>query len=38
MASFIVNWSAVNIAEYFSISETIIGTTIVAIGTSIREP
>ncbi len=37
LASFIVNWSAVHIAEYFSISETVIGSTIVAIGTSIPE-
>jgi len=36
-ASFIVNWSAVHIAEFFSISETVIGSTIVAIGTSIPE-
>jgi len=37
LASFVVNWSAVHIAEYFSISETVIGSTIVAIGTSIPE-
>ncbi len=37
LASFIVNWSAVNIAEYFSISESVIGSTLVAIGTSIPE-
>lgn len=37
LASFVVNWAAVHIAEYFSISETVIGSTIVAIGTSIPE-
>ncbi len=37
LASFIVNWSAIHIAEYFSISETVIGSTIVALGTSIPE-
>jgi cation:H+ antiporter len=37
LTSLIINWSAVNIAEYFSISKTIIGLTIVAIGTSSPE-
>lgn len=37
LASFIVNWSAIHIAEYFSLSETVIGSTIVALGTSIPE-
>ncbi|MGD2245101.1 MAG: calcium/sodium antiporter [Candidatus Aminicenantes bacterium] len=37
LTSFVVNWSAVNIAESFSISETVIGSTIVAIGTSLPE-
>lgn len=37
LASFVVNWSAVNIAEFFAISETVIGSTIVAIGTSVPE-
>lgn len=37
MASFIINWAAVRIAESFSISETVIGATIVAIGTSLPE-
>ncbi len=37
LASFVVNWSAVHIAEFFSISETVIGSTVVAIGTSIPE-
>ncbi len=32
-----VIWAAVNIAEYFSISKTIIGLTIIAIGTSLPE-
>jgi len=35
--SFVVNWAAVNLAEHFSISETVIGSTIVAIGTSLPE-
>ncbi|MFQ6110208.1 MAG: sodium:calcium antiporter, partial [Candidatus Aminicenantales bacterium] len=30
-------WSSVNIARYFSISETVIGLTIIAIGTSLPE-
>ena len=33
----LVVWAAVNIAEYFSVSKTIIGLTIVAIGTSLPE-
>jgi cation:H+ antiporter len=37
VSSFFVNWAAVSIAEYFSISETVIGSTIVAIGTSLPE-
>jgi len=32
-----VIWASVNIAEYFSISKTIIGLTIIAIGTSLPE-
>jgi cation:H+ antiporter len=36
-ASFIVNWAAVSLAEHFSISQTVIGSTIVAIGTSLPE-
>ncbi len=35
--SFVVVWAAKNIALYFSISEIIIGSTIVAIGTSLPE-
>lgn len=37
LTSLVINWSAVNIAEYFSISKTIVGLTIVAIGTSSPE-
>ncbi|NIM59188.1 MAG: calcium/sodium antiporter [Candidatus Aminicenantes bacterium] len=32
-----VIWASVNIAEYFSVSKTIIGLTIIAIGTSLPE-
>jgi cation:H+ antiporter len=37
LASLVINWAAVSIAEYFSISKTIIGLTVVAIGTSSPE-
>jgi cation:H+ antiporter len=33
----VVIWASINIAEYFSISKTIIGLTIIAIGTSLPE-
>lgn len=36
-ASFVVNWAAVSLAEHFFISQTVIGSTIVAIGTSLPE-
>jgi cation:H+ antiporter len=36
-ASFVVNWAAVSLAVHFSISQTVIGSTIVAIGTSLPE-
>lgn len=36
-ASFVVNWAAVSLAGHFSISHTVIGSTIVAIGTSLPE-
>lgn len=37
LTSRVVIWASVNIAEYFSISETIIGLTVIAIGTSLPE-
>ena len=37
ITSRIIIWSAVNISLYFSISETIIGLTVIAIGTSLPE-
>ncbi len=37
LTSRIVIWSAVNISLYFSISETIIGLTVIALGTSLPE-
>jgi cation:H+ antiporter len=37
LTSRIVIWAAINIAEFFSISETVIGLTIIAIGTSLPE-
>lgn len=37
VGSLIINWAAVHIAEHFLISETIMGLTIVAIGTSLPE-
>jgi cation:H+ antiporter len=37
ITSRIVVWAAVNIAEFFNVSEIIIGLTIVAIGTSLPE-
>lgn len=37
ISSRVVIWASVNIAQHFSISETIIGLTIIAIGTSLPE-
>jgi len=37
ITSRIIIWSAVHISHYFSISETIIGLTVIAIGTSLPE-
>ena len=37
LSSRIIVWAAVNIAQRFSVSETIIGLTVVAIGTSLPE-
>ena len=37
LTSRVVIWAALNIAEYFVISETVIGLTIIAIGTSLPE-
>jgi cation:H+ antiporter len=37
LSSRVVIWASVNIAQQFSISETIIGLTIIAIGTSLPE-
>ncbi len=37
VTSAVVVWSAENIAEYFSVSETIIGLIVLAVGTSLPE-
>jgi cation:H+ antiporter len=37
LTSRIVIWAAINIAEFFTVSETVIGLTIIAIGTSLPE-
>jgi len=37
VTSLIINWASVHIAEYFSVSKTIIGLTVVAVGTSLPE-
>lgn len=37
VSSRIVLWASINIASYFGISETIIGLTVIAIGTSLPE-
>lgn len=37
ISSRVVVWSSIHIAQYYSISETIIGLTIIAIGTSLPE-
>lgn len=37
LTSRVVIWAAIHLAEYFSVSETIIGLTVVAVGTSLPE-
>lgn len=37
LTSRVIIWSAVHISHYFSISETVIGLTVIAIGTSLPE-
>lgn len=37
LSSRVVIWASIHIAQYFSISETVVGLTIIAIGTSLPE-